>query len=347
MRVVAWPARAHRKRNPFQALLYDAVENTCDVEIIEFGLKNWISAADADILHIHWPDAFLAAGEGWRFWPRLLFLRLICTMARLRGTRVVWTAHNLKRAGQRNGDRLDRWFWPWFQSAVDGVIYMTKASLWQAERTLPGLLKNPYEVIPHGDYLEQIAAVAPDDHPNRETLPTAIFFGTISRYKNVYTIVNAYAELEPRTAQLWICGEISRTEPDNDLMGCLASLPSEYRENIFVEDMFLPDASLAQRVRQADLVVLPYTDVLNSGAAIYALSAGRPVLCTNSDLFRELQNLVGADWFHLFDPPLTGAAFRDALVAARRLHEIGAAPDVSAFAWDRIARQTVDFYRRL
>jgi len=68
----------------------------------------------------------------------------------------------------------------------------------------------------------------------------------------------------------------------------------------------------------ADLVVLPYLDILNSGSAIWALSFGRPVLLPNRGAMPELAESVGSDWVRLFDGPLDEHQLADALNWARR-----------------------------
>ena len=104
---------------------------------------------------------------------------------------------------------------------------------------------------------------------------------------------------------------------------------------------------IVSEIRAADLVVFPYSDVLNSGAAIFALSAGRPILASDNALFRELQHAVGPDWIQLIEGQLDGEQLSHALKAARALRERGASPDLSQFAWKLIGQQTMQFYNRI
>src|SRR3546814_10110494 len=57
---------------------------------------------------------------------------------------------------------------------------------------------------------------------------------------------------------------------------------------------------------EADAVVLPYRDIVNSGSALLALSRFRPVIAPRLGSLIELQGQVGEDWLWLYDGPLTG-----------------------------------------
>ena len=344
--VLAWPARKNSTHNPYQKLLYDSVEETGFARVSEFDKKAAFNAKAPDILHIHWPDAFLAAGAGWRFWPRYIALRFYLDYIHLRGTKIVWTAHNLRRAGQRNSERMDRYFWPWFLRRLDGVIFMTDASARQARKTEPALATLPFDVIPHGHYKPVLPAETRLDAP-RMTTPEAIFFGSITAYKNAWLLLQSFLDLPAGTARLHICGKPSTREPDERLEGMLLSLPPDKASAVRIDARFLSDDALATAIREADLAVFPYKDVLNSGAAIFALSAGRPILASDTALFRELQNHVGPQWVMLISGPLDGKQLAQALQRARALRLDSAIPDLSRLDWEEIGQRTTAFYHRL
>jgi glycosyltransferase involved in cell wall biosynthesis len=297
-------------------------------------------------MHVHWPDAFLAADVGWRFWPRLLYLRLLALVVRLRGARLVWTAHNLQRDNQRNGKLIERFFWPWFLRRVDGVIYMTEASAIRARDTLPELRNTPAVVIPHGHYLP-IVKNAGVCLTEQHGTPSALFFGSLTSYKNASKVLESFLELPRGEARLAIRGKMSLREPDKKLQSLLENLPDDRAQEIEFEDRFLTDKELVSHITETDLVVFPYSNVLNSGAAIFALSVGRPILASDNSLFRELRELVGPDWVLLINGELDGQQLSLALRHARTLRDNKSQPDLSALDWAGIAEATLDFYAGL
>ncbi len=347
LKIIAWPAFENAARNPYQSQLYDAVDGTQQAKIVEFSAPKPFSPGRYDIVHLHWPDAFLAAGGKWQFWLRYIYLRALAFVVRLRGARLVWTVHNLNRSGQRHSHLIARYFWPWFLKRLDGVVFLTQASKKQTLLDHPHLSTTPAVVIPHGHY-RQIVEAASQGEPDPATdVPEALFFGSITAYKNVWQLLEGFLQVPKGQALLSIRGKVSRREPDLRLQALLDDLPQERADEIAFEDAFLSEPDLVSCIQNADLVVLPYSDVFNSGAVLFALSVGRPVLVSDVALFRELRDQIGAQWVRLIDQTLDGAQLMRELKAARVLRQDGARPDLSILDWDHIADQTVAFYEEL
>lgn len=346
MRVIAWPARANAAKNPYQKLLYDAVEVESEFTVQEFSTLAPLFGPRYDVLHVHWPDGFLAAGRGWRFWIRYVFLRVLFIAVRLRGARLVWTAHNFQRENQRNGERMVRYFWPWFLKRVDAVIYMTRASAQGTSEGAPELAQVPHAIIPHGHYRAVVEKV-PKFPDVAHALPQLIFFGAIASYKQAWRVLESFLAMPAGQAALAICGKMSDRSPDLRLREALADLPEERVAEISVDDRFLPEVELIERIRAADLVVFPYGEVLNSGAALFALSVGRPILASDAPVFVELRDQVGAEWVYLIKGDLDGTQLQEALHAARALRTRGEVPNLSVYDWKTIGAQTAAFYRRV
>src|SRR5205085_5399609 len=105
------------------------------------------------------------------------------------------------------------------------------------------------------------------------------------------------------------------------------------------------DDELQLFLNAADLVVLPYERVLNSGSALLALSFGRPVLVPRTGPMADLQAALGDGAVRLYSPPLSSDQLRDALATA--------APDPAAVVdrlrmqqdWAAIADRTISLYQ--
>ncbi|GMA86209.1 hypothetical protein GCM10025868_14590 [Angustibacter aerolatus] len=103
------------------------------------------------------------------------------------------------------------------------------------------------------------------------------------------------------------------------------------------------DAEVVREVGAAELVVLPYRDMGNSGAALLALSLDRPVLLPANAVTRALAAEVGADWVLTYPGDLTPQVLQDAAAraAARRP---GSRPDLSAREWPDAGRAHAEVY---
>jgi glycosyltransferase involved in cell wall biosynthesis len=277
---------------------------------------------------------------------------MLSIVVSLRGAKMIWTAHNFQRDKVRNSASMEKWFWSWFIRRLDGIIFLNRTSADVLLKSYPKLAHKASVIIPHGHY----GPVLNLEHRNRlpETLASIqerpyniIFFGGITAYKNVWQLVQAFLEIPAGRARLSLLGKMSERVPDKRLLQLLRDLPAERMDAIEFQDRFLPDDCLVERLEAADLVVLPYGDVLNSGAAIFALSTGQALLTTNTPSFLELREQVGREWVQLVKGILDGGQLIAASKNARKLMASGYSPDLRSMEWGPIAERTVEFYIRL
>ena len=96
----------------------------------------------------------------------------------------------------------------------------------------------------------------------------------------------------------------------------------------------------------ADLVAIPYDDIMHSGSALLALSFDRPVLVPEAGAMEELQEDVGPDWVYTYNGPLTASTLESTLQAAQSASRVARAP-IDHRSWDPLARQTMALYERV
>jgi len=344
MKILAWPAYKNRARNPFQANLYGAISETDrSAEIDEFTSGTARRFWQYDILHLHWPDAAVQRKGRVETVVRSTALLSYFSLCRVAGVKLVWTAHNYNRGGGPNERLLDLVFRRPLNRLLHGTIFMTENSRTEIQASEPALAVIPHVVIPHGDYRKM-----EPDQPVPASPVNLQYFGPINPYKNLPALLHAFAGLpEELGVTLRISGAMSPFSPDPAFSEALAALPSHAAARCLHEDKFQEDDELVAKVRAADLVVLPYHKVMNSGSALFALSFDTPVLGPRIPLFEELQRLVGTDWVMLFDGKLTPDQLEKAWTAAKAVKEKGTRPDMSAMDWHSIGAQTLEFYRQI
>jgi glycosyltransferase involved in cell wall biosynthesis len=266
-------------------------------------------------------------------------------IARRRGTRIVWTVHNLE-SHDRRFPRVERWFWRGFVRQVDGVISLSHAGQQAALRRYPALRRAEHFVIPHGHYRSA--------YPNDVTRPeararlgiapaarVAAFVGQLRAYKNVPELIAAARASADADLVALVCGKPASDALRDDLRVRAGDDP---RVQLRLEPIAKADMQLI--LNAADLVVLPYRDVLNSGAALLALSFDRPVLVPNAGALSELRQLVGADWVRTYDGALSAPELEDALTWSRVPRAAARAP-LGALEWSSLARETAAAYERV
>jgi beta-1,4-mannosyltransferase len=347
MQVTALPAFSSKEFNPYNWLLYTNVQ-AAGQRVAEFSWRQVIKLQVPDVFHVHWPEWYaLTPGRGLRKWVNFVLFHLYLRLVRIRGGKVVWTAHNAF-AHDRAQTALNMFLWKSFLTAVDGVIYLSWESKRQIEVSYPLLANKKSTVIQHGDYLDWIAearAAARRDLPSRESLgiparaTVILAFGRIRAYKGVDLLIEEFRHLGSPDTHLVVAGRV----PNAELEQRMTEL-SEGAPNIHCILRRAEDDELVKLLELSDIVVLPYRQITNSGSALLALSARRPILGPRMGSLPEIQQLVGEDWVRLYDGQLSGSHLAEAIrwaAAARR------PLCMKPFAWPDIAKQTLGFYKSL
>ncbi|HKE95213.1 MAG TPA: glycosyltransferase [Povalibacter sp.] len=308
----------------------------------EFSYLNALSRR-YDVLHLHWPDSHLVSGSWWTSLAKHARFAAAIGLMRLRGTRIVWMMHNLKPHDANH--RLSAWLFPrWVPRACTQVIALSAHGL-QAARTLyPSLERKPAVIVPHCHYRGEYPPAPSREECRRRLglLPehfTYLFFGNIRRYKNVPHLIGAFRALPQRDIQLVIAGLPGHGVDADDLVTLTGD-----DERISLRLEFIQDEAVPTYFGAADVVVLPFDSILNSGSVMLALSFDRIAMAPRLGALPEIQSRVGSQWLRLYDGTLTTAMLQDLRADAMRKQALHA--DLSAFDWNSIADRTLEFYRQ-
>lgn len=340
--VITWPAWSATGTNPYLRLLYGHLEK---LGVTVEGGSPWrLLCGNHDIWHLHWPERALTRRPGRPRVLRVLVLFALLRWRRARGTKIVWTVHNLA-PHDRVADWAEAAFFRALVRAVDGAVFLTRASRDQALERYPGLASVRLAVIPHGHYREPYPAA--DRAAARRTLgldpddPVVLFFGQLRAYKNVPHLLTVFADLRGPRSRLLIAGPTSDEALADEIRALAAADP-----RVTLKLGLVPEDEVAALFAASDLVVLPFRAVLNSGSTLLALSLDRPVLVPSTAPFLELQQIVGPEWVWLYDGALTTGCLEEAIAqACGRQHGLRA--PLAPFAWERIAQQTLALYTEL
>jgi beta-1,4-mannosyltransferase len=339
-RVLAWPGA--RAANPYTRLLYSHLASL-GVGVREFSVARALRG-EYDVFHVHWPEKALTSAAWVGAAAGAVAALTALEAAHLHGARIVWTAHNAQPHDSRH-PWLEWRFWSAFVQRVDAVIHLSAAGQQAVEARYPALATCPHAVVPHGlfrgaypDTISRAEARASLAIPDRARVVT--FLGLVRPYKNVPHLVRTVRALSQSAGQtiLLVAGAPSPRSLADEVRAAAAGDP---RVRLTLEH--IADDQVQRYLRAADLVVLPFKDITNSGSALLALSFNRPVLVPALGAMAELQALAGGDWVCTYDRELTPGVLAEALDWAVR-QERGAAPRLDALAWPTIARQTLSLY---
>ena len=300
--------------------------------ICDYGYSPEVPAG-ARVLIIHWPNEFFQACSGERY----AFLSgLIATWMRerkARGLRVVWVAHNARPhdVAEPPTDLAQR-----FLGCLDGVVHLSEASR-ALVTSLYGVAPRHSLVTRHGHY-RSCFATQPLPWPSVQQEVTLGCFGRIRPYKNIETLIKATGDASLDSVKVRIAGK-SFDPAYSDTITALARERSDITYAPRPE--FLPEPELEAEIDRCHGIVLPYRSILNSGAAILALSRNRLVLAPRMGSLPELQRDVGSRWLHIYEGELTAGDIQS--FAGRLAAHTGDICDLRAYDWDVIGPGLCEF----
>jgi beta-1,4-mannosyltransferase len=345
LRVMSWPAFKNRHENPYNWLLFTALQKI-GVDAKEFSVQRLLFGPRADILHMHWaPTSRIRGGSRRRVQRTSFELMLLLRAARLRRMKIIWTAHDVVAHDRQIHPDLERSYWPKIAEYLDGLISLSSAALAKLLEQYPALRSVPAFVTPHGHYRGAYPRnVDRQEAKNALGIPADAqvftFVGQLRPYKNLPVLLREFRKLENPSAVLIIAGMLKLDETRAEFDGLVAE---DSRVRVF--GGFIEDTRMQLYLESADLVVLPYRDILNSGSAVLALSFDRPVLVPARGSMVELARDVGPGWVLTYEGELTTQILADGMTAAQSKRDDK--PSLSHLDWDVIAGMTRDAYTKI
>lgn len=208
-----------------------------------------------------------------------------------------------------------------------------------------GVAADNVHVIPHGA-LTAYREVTPQAPAVAEGVPLVAMLGLLRPYKGLDVLLDAWPTVRAALpdAQLLVAGRVLG-DPDG-----AARLERMVGEDVgVISDLrFTPTEEFVGAMLRADVVVLPYRRIDQSGVLFAALALGRPLVATRVGGFAEVVEQHGAG---LVVPPEDPAALAEALIAVlrdpARREAMAAASRAAAdgpFSWDAIAAATERVY---
>ncbi|MFB6489523.1 hypothetical protein P2A57_23160 [Xanthomonas perforans] len=290
--VMMLPNASNPGGNPFVGLLVESLDPR--ITTIPF---SWLRAfrGDYDHLHAHWPEYVVSDRSPVRRLLRSVALLLL--MVRMRVSRIPWSVsmHN-ERAHDGLSALSSRAISRFIRDASIRV-FLNESDRHRQEFRADDL------VIKHGDYA---AAANVTTLPKERKESTLLLFGGLRSYKGIEALIEAAREAPELT--LRIRGRAHTPEYGDELRQAVGSAP-----NIDLLVGELSQEELSAEIASAALVVLPYPNFYNSGAAFLSLTLGAPLLVTETPTSRELREEFGRTRIQLFTGRIGAEDLRGAL----------------------------------
>lgn len=342
--------RPYWTENPYQKLLIANLEKLgVQIGDLNSPKKSSIMAEKPDVLHLHWLEGlfhFRVQSTIMSLLRLVKFLTELCFL-RLMGVKIVWTVHDLKHH-EKLYPLLDKIATFVVANLAHAIIIHSEIAKGEIASTINIRNKNKIFVVPHGNYnsyyenkIDRLEARKALDIPSSSFV--FLFLGEIRPYKGVLELIAAFKKLSLNQSQLVIAG---RTLID--------TLAEQIRHEIEGDDNikfipgFVPDDQIQVYMNACDVVVLPYQNLLTSGAVVLAMSFGKVCVVPRRSYFTEVLNDSGA---FFYDPDVAEGLLQAMHCAIQRKTELQSMGDHNRqvsqqWGWGRVAEMTLDVYKQ-
>lgn len=338
--------------NPYQALLAAQLE-PLDIAITNVqttGLATLSIQAvrnQIQIVHLHWLHPFFVGNSNLASLRRFSLFLLNLVILRLLGVKIVWTVHNIHDHEKRH-PILDR-------ICTSAVLWLSHAVITHCESAKKELTNEfawvraqKVHSIVHGNYVGYY-----ENHLSRQQacdilkLPSGhtIFLtvGQLREYKGIPELIAAFNNLRNNN-YLVIAGA-----PVNKTIAEKIHREVDGRANILFHPRYIPKEEMQIYLSACDVVVFPYRNTLTSGAAILAMSFGRPCIVSRAGCMPDILDQSGCFTFDESKQGDLQQALEHALERRGVLPEMGRHNFQLAkqMRWEFAAQMTAKLYRQL
>jgi glycosyltransferase involved in cell wall biosynthesis len=239
--------------------------------------------------------------------------------------------------------------------AASGLIIHSEASRNKLLSFTKLKFKTPISVIPHGHY----GCIVEDERLSRskslkvldlKDYRYIIFFGALRPYKGLKELLKAVKEITdwPPDLKLLIAGDFLKEGYKREFMEFL--MGTEFSDKVIFKFEYLPEKHIPALFKLADLIVLPYQKIDQSGVLMSALAAGVPALCTPVGSFPEtINSTIG-----FMAKDTSKEALKYALTDAIKRRDDWIKMGINArseaekkYSWSYIAEKTYRFYHQV
>jgi D-inositol-3-phosphate glycosyltransferase len=246
-------------------------------------LMRYAATAKPKVFHILWNNKF-------QFFDRTLLMLYYKAL----GKKVTLTAHNVNQARRDGNDS-------WFNRITLRIQYHLTDNIFVHTQKMKDELVKDFGVGPQD--VTVIRHPINDAFPDTELTPgearqrlgigknekTILFFGRIKPYKGLEDLLVAFQQLAAKDshARLIIAGEAQKGHKDYLSEVKPLMVKELERGQIILKVQFIPDEDMEIYLKAADVMVLPYKEIFQSGVLFLSYSFGLPVVATDVGSFRE------------------------------------------------------------
>ncbi|CAG5008006.1 D-inositol-3-phosphate glycosyltransferase [Dyadobacter sp. CECT 9275] len=267
--------------NPYQALMIEGLNQSGRLHAFNGvhdkfgGIIRTAWKYRPDYIHFDWITSYYQRRYAWASYLSMavFFIQLVL-VRNIWGTKFVWTLHNIL---PHNAEHIamHRFCQRFFARRCEWIRIFSSHTLDRAASEL-NIPTHKFRVIPEGPY----TTVYPNTITRNEArayfgLPqdkmVFLYLGLIKPYKGISELLQAFHSIERQDKILIIAGRCMDPRYGREIK-------NEITPDVIFKDEFIPDHQLQYYFNAADMVVLPFLKIENSGSVILAMGFGKPVI---------------------------------------------------------------------
>ena len=276
------------KKNPYQKLMMKGLNNSNNIEAFN-GVNNrfygifltWLKFKP-NYIHFDWIHSYYVRKNLFltilflpNFFFQVIFIKIFTR------TKMVWTLHNIFPHNLKFKiiHKIIRIF---FAKSCDWIRVFSQKTIKHATK-LFFIESNKFKHVPEGDYkkvypnntskLNSRKIIKIDKHCR-----LYLFIGFIRPYKGLDELIDSFDKLNLTNSKLLIVGFVRDI---NYYKKLLRKLKNINNENIIIENKFIPVSDMQYYMNSADIIILPFNKIENSGSIILAMGFAKPILAPN------------------------------------------------------------------
>ena len=211
----------------------------------------------------------------------LLFYKIM----QLKNIKLIITLHDVKPFEYKIISPFLRYLY----NIVDCIIVHSKKDVDLLEGFISENIWDKIQIIHHGEYAFLSKNITKEDARNLLGIDinkkVLLFFGYIRRYKGLDILLKAINILKRKRSDILLIIAGKEIEPFTGYQKMIDEL--DIGENIIKKIGYIPINECSLYFSSADVVVLPYREIYQSGVVFLSYGHSRPVMVTNVGAFSE------------------------------------------------------------
>lgn len=238
-----------------------------------YRLLKYIGITKNKLIHIQWYNFPIIEGV------------LLNTLYKIMGKKIIFTAHDILPHDKASI----------FNKLKYMIIYRNIDSIIVHTPKMKEELVNEFKVSSEKVYVVNHGIDKIDNSPSinkgeaREKLglnkeeKVVLFFGNISPYKGLELLIQAIEKINDKNIKLLIAGNVSDKQYKEKILGLINGIKKHVSYNL----TRINDAEIGTYFSACDVVILPYTNIYQSGVLFLAYFYGCPVIASKVGNFES------------------------------------------------------------